>query len=179
MGFPHRIETDRMVLRLYRSQDIDSVVEIMANWEVTQWLSTNIPFPFSRVDGEAHIKEAISDFNDGTSFRYAIEDTETARFIGSIRVFSLTEETEIGYSVHPDFWGKGLGTEMLVAAIGAGFETGVIKCFFAMTASDNHGSRRILEKVGFRHVGSPPPALQRCGHGQGCSEYFRLTKEDW
>lgn len=179
MSFPDRIETERLVFRPYKIEDLDSVVEIMGNWEVTKWLSTNVPFPYSREDGEDFIAEAIAQFNDGSSIRYAVADKATGRHVGGIRIFSVTAETEVGYSMHPDFWGKGLGTELLKAAIGAGFDTGIITCFIAQTAEKNIGSRRILEKVGFKHAGTPPPEHARCGHSEGCSEYYRLTLKDW
>lgn len=179
MPFPNLIETDRLILRPYRQEDLDAVVDIMSNWEVTRWLSLNVPFPYSRQDGETFIAEAISQFEDGSSARYAIDDKETGRHVGGIRVFSETPETEIGYSIHPDFWGRGMGTEILKATVGAGFYGGIITCFVAQTATENIGSRRILEKVGFKNAGTPPPEYSRCGHEQGCSEYYRLNIKDW
>ncbi|PCI33086.1 MAG: hypothetical protein COB54_04910 [Alphaproteobacteria bacterium] len=179
MSFPDLIETERLILRPYGWQDLDGHVEILSNWDVTQWLSTNVPFPFTRADGEKTIAEAIRQFADGSSIRYALTDKESGRHVGGIRVFSETPETEVGYWLHPDFWGRGLGTEILKSVIGAGFDGGIITRFVAQTATKNAGSRRILEKVGFKHAGTPPPAYARCGHNEGCSEYYRLPIADW
>ena len=179
MAFPDVIETERLTLRPFGMQDLDGHVEILSNWEVTKWLSTNVPFPFTRADGEKAIAEAIRDFEEGRTIRYALTDKETGRHVGGILVFSETPETEIGYWLHPDFWGKGLGTEILKAVISAGFDGGIITCFVAQTAAQNVGSRRILEKVGFKHAGITPPAYSRCGHTEGCSEYYRLSLDDW
>lgn len=179
MAFPETIETDRLILRPYAPGDLVEHVGILSNWEVTKWLSTNIPFPYSEVDGEAYIAEAIVDFAAGRLLRYAMTDKETGRHVGGIRVFAETAETEIGYYLHPDFWGKGLGTELLKAVIGAGFNAGVITCFIAQTAEKNAGSRRILEKVGFTYKGAVPEEHSRGGHCEGCSEYYRLEIKDW
>lgn len=179
MSFPETIETDRLTLRPYHGQDLKDHVEILGNWDVTQWLSTNIPFPYTQSDGEKFITEAITQFADETSIRYAITDKETGRHVGGIRVFSMTVETEVGYWMHPDFWGRGLGTELLVAVTGAGFGTGVITRFIAQTAAKNASSRRILEKVGFKHHGTVPEKYTRDGHCEGCSEYYILEIKDW
>lgn len=179
MAFPDRIETDRMVLRPYRHEDLDAVVDIMSNWAVTRWLSRNVPYPYRQQDGERFIAEAIRQFEDGSSIRYAIDDTQKGRHMAGIRVFSETPETEVGYSMHPDFWGRGRGTEILKAVVGAGFDGGVISCFVAQAAAENAGSRRILEKTGFKHHGKTPPHYARCGHQQGCDEFYRLNIEDW
>lgn len=133
MTLPERIETENLILRSFQSQDLESLVETFGNWEVTKWLSTNVNFPFTEADGEEFIALAISEFQDGTSFRYAVEDKASGRVAGNIRIFSVKEETEVGYSLHPDFWGKGLATEILSAAVEAGFDTGVITKFIALT----------------------------------------------
>ncbi len=179
MSFPQRIETDRMILRCYETWDLESHVEILGNWDVTQWLSTNVPFPYTLYDGKKFIKEAIKDFMGGKSFRYAMINKKTGQHMGGIRVFSLMAETEIGYWMAPDHWGKGFGTELLKAVIDAGFKTKIITCFVAQTKSNNRGSRRILEKVGFGHEGDVPEDYDREGHCEGCSEFYRLKIGNW
>jgi len=178
MTLPQEIETDRMWLRPFGPQDLAAHVEILADWNVTRWLSTNIPFPYSLADGEKFIAEAIRQFKDGSSSRYALTDKATGRHMGGIRIFSLTEETEVGYWLHPDYQGRGFGTELLAAVTDSGFDGGVIRCFVAQTASDNRASRRILEKVGFGHEGPVPEKYSRDGHCDGCSEFYRLTLKD-
>ncbi|MCF8473510.1 MAG: GNAT family N-acetyltransferase [Emcibacter sp.] len=179
MALPLAIETKKLILKPYEAEMLDFHVEILANWAVTQWLSTNVAFPYKREDGIKFIEDAIREFNEGISFRYAITDKATGRHVGGIRVFSETMETEVGYWLHPDFWGKGLGTEIVEAVVNGGFKGGIIKCFVAQTAAKNKGSRRILEKVGFKQKGSPPPEYSRCGHAQGCSEFYRFDIKDW
>ncbi len=179
MGFPERIETARLILRPFEPKDRDGLVEIFGNWQVTQWLSTNVPFPYTAKDAETFITKAVAEFTEGSAFCYAIEDKETGRLAGNIGIFSPTEETEIGYALGPDFWGRGLGTEILNAVTKAAFKTGVITRIVAQTATDNIGSQKILEKAGFKQAGMSPPEYVRCGHKQGCSEFYALRIEDW
>ncbi len=179
MVFPETIETARLVLRLFDPKDRDGLVEIFGNWQVTQWLSTNVPFPYTAKAAEKFIAKADAEFKEGSAFCYAIEDRETGRLAGNIGVFSLTEEVEVGYALGPDFWGRGLGTEILKEMTKAAFKTEIITRIIAQTATNNIGSQKILEKAGFKQAGTPPPEYARCGHTEGCSEFYRLTIEDW
>ena len=44
MNSIEKIDTDRMILRPYEDKDLEPNIEILNDWQVTQWLSTNIPF---------------------------------------------------------------------------------------------------------------------------------------
>ena len=179
MNFPDQIETDRLVLGPYKPSDLTGHVDVLANWAVTQWLSHNIPFPYRKEDGKKFITEAMALTAARKSMFYAITDKDTGRHVGGIRIFTLTPETEVGYWMHQDFWGKGLGTELLRAVMRVGFDSGIITCFVAQTAENNVGSRRILERIGFSHSGIVPPEYTRCGHTEGCTEFYHLPIDVW
>ncbi|VAX08743.1 hypothetical protein MNBD_ALPHA03-265 [hydrothermal vent metagenome] len=179
MVFPETIETVRLILRVFEPEDRDALVDIFGNWQVTKWLSTNVPFPYTAKDAEKFIAKAGAEFKEGSAFCYAIEDKKTGRLAGNIGIFSPTGEVEIGYALDPAFWGGGMGTEILKAMTNAAFKTEIITRIVAQTATNNIGSQKILEKVGFKHAGTPPPEHARCGHTEGCSEFYRLTIEDW
>lgn len=188
MSFPARIETARLVLRPYYLEDLDEHVAILGNWDVTQSLSTDVPFPYRPEDGEKFIQEAISHFKEKKVLCYAMEykepgeHKETGRHIGGVMVFSQIGEVEIGYWMDPDFWGKGFGTEALNAVVEAGFKAEMITCFVAQTSVSNEGSQRVLQKAGFKHAGATPPQYARCGHDghdSDCSEFYRLSFDMW
>ncbi len=86
---------------------------------------------------------------------------------------------ELGYRLHPEFWGRGYATEGSKALISRGF-TGDVRRVVATTMFVNAGSRRVMEKCGLRHVrtfhvdwAEPLP-----GSEQGEVEYA-LTEEEW
>ncbi len=169
------IKTEHLHLRPYTWEDLDAHVAILAEWEVSRWLANAFPFPYSMEDGEKFIVQNEKDFKDGTKIRFSVNHLETGDHVGSLLIFDVkSEESEIGYWIAPAFWGKGFGTEIMVAAIEWIKSSGAVKTLFAQTATENKGSRRILEKVGFTHKGAPPPDRARCGHGVTCSEYYEL-----
>lgn len=72
-----------------------------------------------------------------------------------------TQETEIAYALLPEFWGRGLATEIARALIDIGFVRLGLSSLVAFTLPGNRASRRVMEKTGlrferaFEHSGLP------------------------
>lgn len=66
------------------------------------------------------------------------------------------DEVEVGYALYPAYWGRGLATEAASACVRMGFEMPTIESLVALTLATNHGSRRVLEKVGFGYERMAP-----------------------
>lgn len=60
-------------------------------------------------------------------------------------------EVEIAYALLPEFWGKGLATEMARVCLDVGLHQLGLENVVAFTLPDNHASRRVMEKVGLRY----------------------------
>ena len=174
------LEAKRTKFRIYRSDDLDEHVSILANWDVTKWLSNAISFPYTRFDGEKFIKDEAANFIQGKRITFSIIEKKTERHMGGIRLFSShSESCEVGYWLGPDFWGKGYGSEILAETINFAFGNDVVRQLFALTTAKNVPSQKLLTKMGFIHHGSPPKEHTRCGQTEGCSEYFVLDKQNW
>lgn len=59
---------------------------------------------------------------------------------------------EIGYRLRRADWGRGLATEGACALVNWGFASGTYDRVLACTMTVNHGSRRVLEKIGLKYV---------------------------
>jgi len=57
-------------------------------------------------------------------------------------------ETEVGFLLARDFWGKGYATEAAQASLSAGFEHFKLDHIIALVHPENLASRRVLEKCG-------------------------------
>jgi len=79
---------------------------------------------------------------------------EDARFIGrgGLRNVEIdgAREIEIAYAVMPEFWRRGLATEMAQAFLDVAAQLG-IRNLVAFTLPTNLASRGVMEKVGFRY----------------------------
>jgi RimJ/RimL family protein N-acetyltransferase len=60
------------------------------------------------------------------------------------------DEVEIGYSFEPEFWGRGLATEIAVGCLEQGRQRG-FQSMVAVTLPGNAASRRVLEKAGLHY----------------------------
>lgn len=61
------------------------------------------------------------------------------------------DEVEVGWTVMPDRWGQGLATELGAAAVEEAFGTLGLDELVSFTLPRNAASRRVMEKLGFRH----------------------------
>jgi RimJ/RimL family protein N-acetyltransferase len=68
---------------------------------------------------------------------------------GHLVSFLIGEERQVGYRLGKEFWGKGIATEALRQFLGA-VET---RPLFAHVVKHNIGSKRVLEKCGFKVIG--------------------------
>ena len=61
------------------------------------------------------------------------------------------DEVEVGYRVAAARWGRGIATEMAAALVGVARERLGLDEIVAFTLPHNLGSRRVMEKTGFRY----------------------------
>lgn len=62
-------------------------------------------------------------------------------------------EVEIGWHLHPDFWGHGYATEAAAAAAADAFTRGQDR-IIAVTHPDNHPSQGECRRIGMHHLGT-------------------------
>jgi RimJ/RimL family protein N-acetyltransferase len=70
--------------------------------------------------------------------------------VGSIAKFEIDGDAEITYWIDKKFWGKGVAT----AALKKLLTIEKTRPIFGRVAFDNFGSQRVLEKAGFKKVGT-------------------------
>lgn len=80
---------------------------------------------------------------------------EKLRLIGQVGVVHVEPEPDLGYMIHPDFWGQGFATEAVRGCLEYWWslprrEDGKGRELIAKVVVENVESRRVLEKLGFR-----------------------------
>ena len=75
----------------------------------------------------------------------------SAGFTGATRG-GFGPSDEIGYALHPDWWGRGLMTEAVAALLERGFRQRGLEAVWASHYAENIASRRVIEKSGFSPV---------------------------
>jgi ribosomal-protein-alanine N-acetyltransferase len=109
--------------------------------------------PQSQEEALAFIQRVNTTIDNNECIMWAITlNDKPGTMIGNIgfwRVISQHYRSEIGYMLHPDFWGKGIMKEALLAAADYGFNKMKLHSIEAHINPDNAASGKVLEKAGF------------------------------
>ncbi|GAA3586658.1 GNAT family N-acetyltransferase [Amycolatopsis ultiminotia] len=150
-------ETARLRLRPFTVADADSLAALHGDPRVMRFLGDGRPEP-RRVVETATLPALLSEYRTLPPGHgcFAAEE-RGAGFVGwfSLRPAAsagLTGGTEIGYRLLPAAWGRGLATEGARALVRMAFAELGAERVVATTMTVNHGSRRVLEKAGLKHV---------------------------
>jgi ribosomal-protein-alanine N-acetyltransferase len=147
--FPELI-TERLQLRQLSAEDDKEILQLRSDDRVNQFLARdrNSTIYEARVF-ITKINKAIS---DNASMYWAITLKTDNKVIGTACLWNIQPENyraEIGYELHPDFWGKGIMQEALPHVIGYAFETVHLHSIEADLHAGNIPSKKLLEKNGF------------------------------
>ena len=132
-------------MRGFVESDVDAVAWLLGEPRVMRYVEDGKPV--SRAEVERVVLPKVI----GGGW-WAAHLKASGEFVGW---FELSEAgrgvAELGYRLHPDFWGRGYATEGAAALVEHGRAVGVRR-IVAYTMTVNAGSRRVLEKVGLRYV---------------------------
>lgn len=84
---------------------------------------------------------------------------------------------ELAYWITPDAQGRGFATEAAEAVIRFAFGTLALHKLAVYHAADNPPSSRVVEKLGFRHVGDEREAFSKHGQWHDLRHYEMLASE--
>jgi RimJ/RimL family protein N-acetyltransferase len=76
--------------------------------------------------------------------------TVDGELVGSIASFVVEEQTEVSYWIERTQWGRGIASRALALFV----QQIPVRPLYARAARDNIASLRVMEKVGFRPVGT-------------------------
>ena len=148
---PRKIESDRLCMRFFREDDLNALWRIMSNPEVMRF---SLSGPYSREKTEAFLKACIESYASRATGLYAVELNATKEVIGYCGFYyheiDGREEVEIGYRIHPDFWGRGIATEAAKAIQAFGKEQFGYQRLISIIEAKNTASIRVAEKCGMR-----------------------------
>jgi RimJ/RimL family protein N-acetyltransferase len=145
-----RIETARLLLRPFVEADLDDYTRlIFADAEVMRYLPKRDLTPRDRAERTIAIfAEHWSHYGLGA---WAVTDKLTGEFMGHCGLGPVPEagEIEVLYSLGQAYWGRGVATEAARASVRFGFEQAKLGRLIALAVSENIGSRRVMEHLGF------------------------------
>lgn len=154
-----RVTSSRLALADFRASDLQAVHAYGSDPLVSQFAPWG---PNSHEESGQFLVDACVK-KDG---RFLLAICLEGRVIGSASVW-VTDESqrigELGYTLHRDFWGQGLGTEVARMLVRLGTAELALQRIMASCDVRNMRSRRVLEKVGLKLVGriqEPEPLIK-------------------
>jgi RimJ/RimL family protein N-acetyltransferase len=148
------IETERLILRSFRREDLDDFASTMAEPEVVRHLSIE---PLSREDSLRRIFLAAGQWPISGIGMWAVELKADGRMIGHLGFFDMERDMtpsliglpEMGWIFDPSVHGQGIALEACRAALEwADRELGPVE-IPAIISPNNVASMKLAEKLGF------------------------------
>jgi len=151
-----------ILLREYTDSDLERLVTLANNQNVSRYLVSTFPYPYTFKDAEWWI-------GTGSNQNGAITRVVEYRglFVGSV---GITPQSgwrdhlgEIGYWVAEDYWGKGLATAALREMTAYGLANRQFRKLYAPVLGPNVASMRVLEKCGYQREAILKDEVQKGG----------------
>ncbi|GAA0784817.1 N-acetyltransferase [Roseibium denhamense] len=176
------LETNRLILRSWRDDDLDPLAEICADPEVMRYF----PATLSRDETAGLIKWARDKTSkDGFCFG-PVETKSDGAFLGFVglsvpdypKPLPFFPCVEVGWRLKRSAWGMGYASEAAREWIRFGFETIGLKEIVSFTTVTNTPSRRVMERIGMTY--SPSEDFQHpmlnADHPLSNHVLYRLSK---
>jgi RimJ/RimL family protein N-acetyltransferase len=143
------IITERLILRMFRESDAETVAELCNNYNIYK-NTLYLPYPYSRECALSWIENHLDNFNANESYEFAITDKETGQLYGAIALSNNQHfnNGEIAYWVGEEFWGNGYATEASKAILEFAFTEKKYHKVFARHFASNPASGRVIENLG-------------------------------
>jgi RimJ/RimL family protein N-acetyltransferase len=147
-----RLETDRLTIRPWESNDAPRLFEMLSNPEIVRWLGTPTVMT-ELIEAERKI-EAEQDRIEPRGV-WAIAVRATGVVVGSVMLVEVPgsdDLTQIGWYLHHDSSGHGYATEAAAAVLRFGLAAGLAE-IHALTHLDNQASIAVALRIGMTDLG--------------------------
>lgn len=172
-------DSKRLTLRTLRPSDAPDLYANVKDKEIVTW-TMNIPHPYPKDGALKFIRKARYDMRKRKAYVFGIVLKENSKVIGVIDIRAVdwnNRNGEIGYWLGKDYWGKGLMTEAVSVILKFGFEELKLHRVYAKVFADHLGSKRVLEKSGFKLEGTMRKEHYRYGRWHDMLIYGVLRGE--
>ena len=148
--FPHLCFQD-IVLRQILIEDVNEVFLLRSNPVSMQYIDR--PLVLSLDDAEKLLRQWCDLLLNNEAITWAICREDRAKMFGTICFWNIQKENyraEVGYMLLPEYFNKGIMTQVLKVVLEYGFNTLKLHSVEAHINYANAASKRLLEKVGFK-----------------------------
>lgn len=147
-----QLETERLILRMWRADDFEPYAEICSDAEVMRYLHGQ---PYTRLEAWRHLAFLIGHWQLLGYGHFAVEEKSSGRLAGRIGFLNPAgwPGFEIGWTLGRQFWGKGYAIEGARRALDYAFNDLDRSHVISLIHPDNHASIRVAERLGEKKEG--------------------------
>ncbi|AQW92765.1 N-acetyltransferase [Elizabethkingia anophelis] len=164
-------------MRPFEERDAEGLFLLDSNPDVMKYVGGVVS---TKIEQSQQMIEFIQkQYKENGVGRLAVIEKSTNTLIGWSGLKYLTSEIngmknvyELGYRFLPEYWGKGYATETARAALNYAFNEIKTDMVYAMAVTENTGSNRVLQKLGFEELGTFLDDSDLC-------YWYRLKKENY
>jgi [ribosomal protein S5]-alanine N-acetyltransferase len=142
-------ETERLIVRQYVfEKDADNFFALNGDEEVMRYIRA----VKSREECDSFLKQNIESYETNPLMgRWAVYEKASGKFVGSFAFIPVegTKNSQIGYALLKEYWGKGFATELTREGITHVFTKTDLKEVYGITQAENEDSKKVLLKTGF------------------------------
>jgi RimJ/RimL family protein N-acetyltransferase len=159
LSFPESVQTDRLVLRRWRAEDLAAYERIWADPAVGTALRPGQP-PDPEAGNAASLKRKLEHWQRHGFGPWAAVLRDADEIIGWVgathpeRIPELAAEIEIAWTLREAFWGRGLATEGALAAVDVAFSHLAPPRVISLIHPANHNSIGVAARLGMRAAGT-------------------------
>lgn len=148
------IESKRLILRNWKDEDIDDLVEGLNNINVAKWMA-GVPFPYTKDDAKNFI-EMVKNQNEKVKISLAIVLKENGKVIGGTELRNINKKDGTvsgGIWLNEKYQKNGYGTEAFSTRIKYAFEVLGLRRIENGYFVNNEKSKKMQEKLGYKYEG--------------------------
>ena len=169
------METNRSKLRLITSDDAAFLSRLMNTEKWHQMIGDR--GVHSEADAINYMNDRMDpDLSKKGFVNHVMIEKATGELVGSCSLHDRegVEGLDVGYALLPQFEGKGYASEGAKAMVQLAFDQHNVDRVNAITTTENVGSCRVLEKLGFIHKG-----FTKLPNGTEEIRLYTLEKRNW
>jgi RimJ/RimL family protein N-acetyltransferase len=147
-----RLDTDRLILRMFRESDLDAYAEMCGDPEVMKYLGG---IPLTRSEAWRNMAMVLGHWQLRGFGLWAVEEKATGVLVGRVGCWQPEgwPGMEIAWTLRRSFWGRGYATEAASKALDVAFSQLAQTHVISMIHSENAASIRVAQRLRMRLEG--------------------------
>lgn len=167
------LETERLILRGWRENDLDAFAAMMADYEVARFL-TGDQHPLDRAGAWRQMAMFVGHWALRGYGLFVVEEKASGQFVGRVGAWRPEEWVgfELGWGLARNYWGRGYALEAARAAGEWSFQRFNLDRLVSLIHTANLRSRNLAGRLGMR-------AGELVIHAAQPHAIWAISREDW